>query len=91
MNINKELLTELVNKEFNEGKNLSGTWEGYEVEEHIEEIHNSLISKLNPIEKQLAIDATRLSLLEKIKEIAFGDGSTQERMVDIKALFTNEA
>lgn len=33
----------------------------------------------------------RLSLLDKVKEIAFGDGSAQERMVDIKALFSNEA
>ena len=33
----------------------------------------------------------RLSLLNKVKEIVFGDGSAQERMVDIKALFSNEA
>jgi hypothetical protein len=33
----------------------------------------------------------RISLLNKVKDIAFGDGSAQERMVDIKALFSNEA
>jgi hypothetical protein len=29
------------------------------------------------------------SLIDKIKETAFGDGSAQERMEDIKALFVN--
>ena len=41
--------------------------------------------------KKLRLQNVRLSLLDKIKEIAFGDGSAQERMVDIKALFNNEA
>jgi hypothetical protein len=41
--------------------------------------------------KEVAIHDVRLSLLDKVKEIAFGDGSAQERMVDIKALFRNEA
>ena len=41
--------------------------------------------------EQCNIADVRLSLLEKVKEIAFGDGSAQERMVDIKALFSNEA
>lgn len=40
---------------------------------------------------QCNIGDVRLSLLNKVKEIAFGDGSAQERMVDIKALFSNEA
>ncbi len=43
-----------------------------------------------PYPKQILIDDVRLSLLEKVKEIVFGDGSTQERMVDIKELFSNE-
>ena len=41
--------------------------------------------------KNLRLANVRLSLLDKVKEIAFGDGSAQERMVDIKALFSNEA
>lgn len=43
------------------------------------------------IVKIFSIHNVRLSLLDKVKEIAFGDGSAQERMVDIKALFSNEA
>ena len=48
----------------------------------------------NEYEKQVkncSIPDVRLSLLDKVKEIAFGGGSAQERMVDIKALFDNEA
>lgn len=41
--------------------------------------------------KQCNIADVRLSLLNKVKEIAFGDGSAQERMVEIKALFINES
>lgn len=41
--------------------------------------------------EQYNITDARLSLLNKVREIAFGDGSAQERMVDIKALFSNEA
>ena len=29
-------------------------------------------------------------MLDKVKEIAFGNGSAQERMVDIKALFNTK-
>lgn len=43
------------------------------------------------LNEQCNIADVRLSLLNKVKEIAFGDGSAQERMVDIKALFSNEA
>jgi hypothetical protein len=38
-----------------------------------------------------SLPPVRLSLRNKVKEIAFGEGSAQERMVDIKALFSNEA
>jgi hypothetical protein len=43
------------------------------------------------VKNNVVLADVRLSLLDKVKEIAFGDGSAQERMVDIKALFSNEA
>lgn len=55
-------------------------------------VQQALLKVWNETEQeQLRIGAVRLSLLNKVKEIAFGDGSAQERMVDIKALFSNEA
>ena len=41
---------DLINKEFKERKNLGGNWEAYEVEEYLEEIQTSLISKIKAIE-----------------------------------------
>jgi hypothetical protein len=55
-------------------------------------VYTALLKVWNETEQeQLRIGAVRLSLLNKVKEIAFGDGSAQERMVEIKELFSNEA
>lgn len=48
------------------------------------------LEKINLLEvrKQLLLLYNdKLSLLDKTKEIAFGNGSAQERMVEIKSLF----
>jgi hypothetical protein len=55
-------------------------------------VYTALLKVWNETEQeQLHIGAVRLSLLDNVKQIAFGDGSAQERMVEIKALLSNEA
>jgi len=59
---------------------------------HIEDILNvntlsttkSLIDEIN---EAIDLDYTNLSLIDNVKKIAFGSGSAQERMEEIKALF----
>jgi len=57
---------------------------------HYPESMSKMYDDLKSEVKNLRLANVRLSLLNKVQEIAFGDGSAQERMVDIKALFSNE-
>ncbi len=41
--------------------------------------------------KMFKLNVDQISLLDKIQKIAFGDGSAQERIVEIKDLFINKA
>lgn len=47
--------------------------------------------KLDKENQALIIRLVRLSLIDKVREITFSDGSAQKRMVDINELFSNEA
>ena len=40
---------DLINKSFNDKKNVSGNWESYEVKEYLQEIQNSLINQIKLI------------------------------------------
>ena len=68
----------------------TGLWER-DYKPHITVFAEQCVRQAEEQERNVPISNVGPSLLDKVKEIAFGDGSAQERMVDIKALFSDEA
>lgn len=62
-----------------------------DIDNILEEYYQKRIDLLEVRKQLLLLYNVRLSLLNKTKEIAFGSGSAQERMEEIKALLSNEA
>jgi hypothetical protein len=64
---------------------------GIDIDKILEEYYQKQIDLLEVRKQLLLLYNTKLSLLDKVKDIAFGDGSDQERIVNIRNLFGNEA